>query len=353
MRVGIDARLVGPGLGVSTFICELTKSLVRSALVDVVWIGATHAQPEGVEVVASPPGGFGALDGPQGSRFVKRLGIDLMHFTANSGWWHRGSTRHVVTVHDLIWAGTGWRGHSLRQVVGHAYLRRVVPRCARAAAAVATPSATTARAIHEAWNVQATVIPNGVDDEWRTAVPLRSPESPYVVAFAGRDPRKAVDLALAAWRTAAVQGQRLLVLAGAGLPPGFHDEAADEIRSGRVEVMQYLDSARLRSVVAGSRALLYPSRDEGFGLPVLEAMAAGVPVITGLTPVTREIGGDAVLLADPADPVTTMAAELQRLSNDPGLAAALRERGRERATLYSWAAAGAAYLELYQSASGR
>ena len=79
-----------------------------------------------------------------------------MHFTANAGWWHTGSVPHVLTVHDLIWASTWLTGYSPRQIVGHAYLRWVVPRSARAAAAVAAPSETTARAIGAAWGSAAT-----------------------------------------------------------------------------------------------------------------------------------------------------------------------------------------------------
>jgi len=83
-------------------------------------------------------------------------------------------------------------------------------------------------------------------------------------------------------------------------------------------------------VLGGASALVYPSVAEGFGLPVLEAMAVGVPVITGLAPATTELGDGAVLTIDGADPVGSIAAALRRLSAEPGLADELARRGRRR-----------------------
>ena len=118
----------------------------------------------------------------------------------------------------------------------------------------------------------------------------------------------------------------------------------------RIELLRYVEEPVLAGTVAGALALLYPSRDEGFGLPVAEAMAAGVPVITGLAPVTLEVGGDAVLALDAADPAGSARDAIGRLAGDGALRATLSERGRARAAAFSWEAAVGAYRQLYERA---
>ena len=101
------------------------------------------------------------------------------------------------------------------------------------------------------------------------------------MAFSGRDPRKRVDLALEAVLALGPDAPRLRVLAAAGLPSGFEERAAAAIAAGRVELLGRVPRDQLWSVLSGASALVYPSVAEGFGLPVLEAMAVGVPVVTG------------------------------------------------------------------------
>jgi glycosyltransferase involved in cell wall biosynthesis len=100
-------------------------------------------------------------------------------------------------------------------------------------------------------------------------------------------------------------------------------------------------------------ALVYPSSDEGFGLPVLEGMAAGVPVLSGIAPVTREIGGDALITLDEANIAASIVAELRRLILDPAEADRVRERGRLRAREYPWEATARGYLGAYRLAIAR
>ena len=115
---------------------------------------------------------------------------------------------------------------------------------------------------------------------------------------------------------------RLHLLAAGGMPPGLHESLASEVATGLVEIHPHLPQEQVWSLLGGAFALVYPSSDEGFGLPVLEGMAAGVPVLSGIAPVTREIGGDAVIPLDPADIAGSIVAELRRLLADPAEAAA-------------------------------
>jgi glycosyltransferase involved in cell wall biosynthesis len=346
VRVGFDARLAGRGLGVATAIGELSRRLPELG-VNVVWFGDEETAPRAVSDVVTPPGpGFPGLDMAAGRRAAGGCRLDLMHFTANSGWWRRGPVPHVLTVHDVIWSAVRFRHTSSRQVLGHAYLRASVPRAARAAAAVAAPSRTAAAEFEGRYGVYAETIANGVDDAWREPRPA-SPEPPYVVVFAGADPRKESLLAVEAWRRVADAGIGLKLLTGAGMPPGL-DQIIDRLRGcGRLEVVPYQTESALRRIVGGALALVYPSRQEGFGLPVLEAMAAGVPVIAGLAPVTVEVGGAATLIIDPAAPADSIAGHVLRLLREPASRAAISEQGRRRAEAFSWDAAALAYRELY------
>jgi glycosyltransferase involved in cell wall biosynthesis len=352
MRIGVDARLAGPGLGVGTMVRSLANGLIRLG-VEVVWFGEAMLAPERVaEVVVPPAPGFAGLDSPRGRSLVAGQRLDLMHFTANSGWWGKGPVPHVLTVHDVIWSRTSVRGRRPRQAIGHGYLRFAVPRAIRSAAAVAVPSGTTAAAVLRRYGTRTEVIYNGVAESWRRAG-ARSMGEPYLVAFSGRDPRKGTEVALETWSRVAARGVRLVLLAGAGLPPGLRSELAEPLARGQVEVLPYQSVAALTEIVAGAVALLYPSSEEGFGLPVAEAMAAGVPVITGLTPVTLEIGGDAILALDPRDPAGYAVRHVERLLGDPELRAELAARGRERAAGFTWAAAAERYREMYEHVLAR
>ena len=136
-----------------------------------------------------------------------------------------------------------------------------------------------------------------------------------------------------------------LVLAGA--PSGFGADAILERVHARIEVTGYLPAPQLEQLYARASIFAFPSLDEGFGIPVLEAMAHGLPVITSNCSALPEVAGDAALLVDPRNSAD-IAAALTRLATDADLREQLAARGRERAKIFSWEQAVAATYSIYQ-----
>jgi glycosyltransferase involved in cell wall biosynthesis len=343
----LDARLASRGLGIARFLTELAEGM--SERVDVVWFGSPVTAPSSAtDVVNVSRYPYPLLDGPVGRRLVARQGLDVMHFAGNTGWGSPGPVPSILTVHDLIFLKTSVQGRSLRQIVGHRYLRSTVGAAVRAATAVACPSRASAVEVQQTFGLSQLphVIPLGVEP----VPPLEREEPSYAVVFAARDPRKGVELAIEGWRAAQRTPGRLRVLAGAGLPDGFADLAGDDLRSGRIEVLDYLPRGELWKVLGGAAVLLHTSEAEGFGIPVLEAMAAGVPVISGLSVASREVGADAILTIDPADPVDSVRRHLIAVMEREEVRNRLVEAGRRRSLEFGWQRTADAYTELYAAA---
>ncbi len=121
----------------------------------------------------------------------------------------------------------------------------------------------------------------------------------------------------------------------------------DLVASGRLRVLGFVPDDDLPALYGGADALVYPSLIEGFGLPVLEAMRCGAPVLTSTTSSLPEAAGDAALLVAPRD-VERIAAALERLAGEPALRADLRARGLKRAALFSWARTARETWGVYQ-----
>ncbi len=171
--------------------------------------------------------------------------------------------------------------------------------------------------------------------------------TPYLMAFAGVQPNKNLPRLLEAYRQAR-RGQDAvpdLVLIGR-LPPGWRPDGVPGLT-----VTGYLPDAQVAEVFGGARALLFPSIYEGFGLPVLEAMAAGVPVACSRVTALPEVAGDAALYFDPLD-VGDMANKIVRIASDEGLRAELRAKGRAQADRFGWDRAARETLAIYRRVVG-
>jgi glycosyltransferase involved in cell wall biosynthesis len=207
-----------------------------------------------------------------------------------------------------------------------------------------------------------TTIPNGVDarfspppaseiDRMRNALDL--PDRPYLLSLSALQPRKNVQRLLHAWREMRPRLSEpvtLVLAGGAGRPTIFHGFSLDSIPDD-VVFTEYVDDALLPALYGGAQAFVYPSLYEGFGLPVLEAMACGTPVVTSNVTSMPEIAGDAALLVSPFS-VSSIADGLYAILTNTDLRDRLRERGRERAASFSWETTASETLALLQSKSG-
>jgi glycosyltransferase involved in cell wall biosynthesis len=243
----------------------------------------------------------------------------------------------VVTIHDLLFL---LRPELYRSRLRAAYAARATASAARRADRVLCGSAATRDRLVRELDLEPgkiVVSPWGVGEVFRRAGESR--QDGYVL-FVGRwEVRKGLGALHAALREAADRGRRLrLVLAGG---PGWR--AREEIRGLRddpdVEVVLEPSDERLASLYTGAMALVYPSRMEGFGFPVAEAMASGCPVVASDLPELRELARDAAAYVAPDDP-RALAGTLIELAGDPDRRRRMAARGRELAAGLSWETCG-------------
>jgi glycosyltransferase involved in cell wall biosynthesis len=262
--------------------------------------------------------------------------------------------RTVVTCYDLIPAafapeylrGAGRAGE--RAAYAH-FLRRL-----RGARIVLTPSQETADDV---------VRLAGVDPSRVRVVPLAVPApaapdgdvpaEPYVLYSGAVEPHKNAGLALEAIALAAPGVRLVMVGPWSSRRAGrLRGHAARVGAAGRVDWLGFVTPGRLAALREGAAAVIVPSRKEGFGLPVLEALAAGVPVLASDTAALREVGGDAVAAYLPVADPGPWAREISALT---GLGAADRARraeaGRARAAGFSWEATARGLVDAYRDAA--
>jgi glycosyltransferase involved in cell wall biosynthesis len=252
----------------------------------------------------------------------------------------------VVTLHDVLFDELpGCYTPAMRRGLRTA-TRRLVRRATRLI--VPSPRVRDALLAHHAVDPDTIdVVGHGV-----TGLPAGEPAREYgrgyVLSVGTLEPRK--NLARLLEAHARLDARVRLVVVGAR---GWLDDAlVTDLRTRpRVHWEGAVDDARLAALYRGAGVLAYPSLGEGFGLPVLEAMALGLPVVVGADTACADLAGDAGLAVDPRD-VDALAAALQRILDDEALARALGERGRVRAAEHTWARAARATRRTYERAVG-
>jgi glycosyltransferase involved in cell wall biosynthesis len=236
--------------------------------------------------------------------------------------------RNVVVIHDVA----ALRHPEWYRPLYVAYQRALLPRIARTARLIITVSEFSKRELIEVLGADPArieVVPNGVDERFNPeARAIAGLNRPYVLVVGTRIARKntaALDAAARRLERAGID----LVRAGSGR--GY---MRDEARGG-VRELGYVPDEEMPGLYAGALALAMPSLYEGFGLPCLEAMACGTPVVASNRAALPETTGDAAVLADPEDG-TAFADTLVELAGDDAKRAELSARGMERARPFTW-----------------
>ena len=362
IRVGIDAAsVVGDKGGVGWHTYHLLHALLELTD-DVDYLG--YLRPGSLQ--------HGRLDGwPKHGRIrwvetprwlmpwrAFRDGLDLFH-GPNFKMHAKGRSGGIVTIHDLWLARHPEFSQKLLGQAGSSRRARATALRARKVVTVSEFSARELEALYDIPREHVVVIPNGVSEHFypvqtqQEVIDLRRrwgiPTAGYILFVGGADPRKnhRVFLQAVAHRRSELGGRVILLVGDAEHPEGSYRATAQAL--GLEQHVRYtgrLDREDLRRLYASADLFVFPSRYEGFGMPVLEAMACGAPTITSSVSSLPEVAGDAALLIDPDD-VEALGTAMIRLLSNGELRENLRQRGFERAQLFTWQRAALRTSALY------
>lgn len=293
-------------------------------------------------------------------RAVARVRPDLLHCTSNTAP-VKCPVPLVLTLHDIIFLEKRQSSsRSLYQEMGWHYRRLVVPRILSECRKIITVSNFECNRIREALNLpkdRLTAVYNGYSPHFRQMPPAPEivhkyiPSDDYLFFLGNTDPKKNTPRVLKAYGLYLRQSKHKRPLLIADLK----EEAIDGILSaeGIKEVKPYLSfpgyipNADLTALYNGAFAFLYPSLRESFGIPMLESMACGTPVIAGNTSAMPEIAGEGALLADPLDE-NDIARKILLLEEDDTFYQQQVDYGLERVKLFSWRKSAEALLKIYK-----
>ncbi|GAC1362145.1 MAG: glycosyltransferase family 1 protein [Actinomycetota bacterium] len=376
MKIAYDAApLLNPRTGVGQYAAALLDHLVAADPDLTVSLFAVGRQRRPVGVTVGPQGSAAPV---RRLKIPARLAVGAWEVARHPrGEWLVGSNdvvhgtnfwvpplhrpNGVVTVHDLTFL--------LYPEFCTPPVRRyktILPRVLRRCAVVITPSETVAQQVAAELAFprdRIVVTPEGVrpmapppQDEALTAIRRRLRiEGDFVLFLGTREPRKNLDRLLSAFAQLDDLDLRLVVAGPSGWGPGQDRQdllgRAHELGAGgRIVVTGYLEDAALAAVMAQARAFAFPSIYEGFGLPPLEAMAAGVPVVAARAGSLPEVLGEAPFFCDPLD-VSSIAEALRQAVTDEGARTRAIAAGRAQAARYDWAETARLTLEAYRQAA--
>jgi glycosyltransferase involved in cell wall biosynthesis len=368
-RIGIDARKL-TDFGIGSYVRNLLESIARrpesAAYRFRVYVHpedrpALPALPENFEIVEEASPGYSLSEL---TRFAWRLfrdRLDLFHATHYViPPLHR--TRAVVTIHDIIHV---LYPQFLPNRAALLYARIMIRRALSRADRIVTVSYNSKRDLVDYFGIPPSrieVVYNGVADRFHPDVPRAERDRvtakyalprPYLLFLGGEKPHKNVRNVIRAFAEARRERAlpHALVLAG---PMPKNRSRVDALISAldldsRVFRTGIVPEEDLPGLFAGADAFLYPTLYEGFGLPVIEAMACGIPVLTSATSALQEIAGGYAYLVDPMD-VDKIARGIIDLATDPRRRAEFAELGKRRARDFSWDRAAEQTLKIYAEA---
>ena len=313
MRVVIDGRpLVGNRTGIGVHTAEIARRLPFETVI------ASHAE-------------ISDREGLHRSSFI-------VHRSSLGVWWQQTKLPRIDG--DVLWGphGTLPLAKTIPSVVTlHDFTSITMPGRHRLKT-ILSFNLFIGRSLEQASRIE--IVPNGVDEFFSPDPAIA--EGDYVLFTGTLEPRKGVHDLIAAWRSLPMPRPRLILCGDRGWKMRIPDDSG-------IEVTGYVTRERLRDLYRGARAFVYPSRYEGFGIPPLEAMACGAPVIATRTGAIPEFAEGAALFVDAGD-VDGLRAALVRMLRDATLRRELRERGPEQARLWTWDRGARAMSELLRCA---
>ncbi|MDE2058517.1 MAG: glycosyltransferase family 4 protein [candidate division NC10 bacterium] len=378
MRIGIEGKVLTPAIGgIGRYAVNLVKALISISAreqLDVEFVIFTSPQTDrGVlsELQANPSDRFRRVKSTllRSSLFLPAGlfldEIDLFHGLDQAGipfFFKKG--RYVVTLHDAI---ACFMPHTF-PLKYRLVLKTAFSAIRRQADLIIVPSESGKEDAVRYLGVERgriAVIPEGVERRFQPfgdsgrleAVRQKYGISPEYILFVGAlQPRKNIPTLLQAFALLLAEKPNRdlkLVIAGGG---GWkQQEIFNTVRSlgleGHTCFPGYIDDEDLPDLYRGARLFVYPSLYEGFGLPILEAMGCGVPVITSHTSAMPEVAGEAALLVDPTD-ANALAEAMASVLDDGALRDDLRRKGMDRVRHFSWEAVARKTVESYQALCG-
>lgn len=347
---------IEPATRITAFVSAEAPADIRSAP----WGDAVDWVRCPLKVSQGPPGNFAALMAWQWLGMgleARRRRLDVVHGLANVTPLVSPGVATVCTLLDVIWLHHP-ETMEREATVG---MRRVAPRSARAATRVIAISEAARRDLIETLGLaqeKVDVTPLGIrphegppgtpEPELRSRLTI--PAGPLVLCVAQKRAHKNLAALIRAFSELPERNAQL-VIPGASTP---HEEElralAERLRMGeRVHLLDWVSEADLDGLYRAATCFVLPSLEEGFGLPLLEAMSRDVPVACSNVSSLPEVTGDAALLFDPRDTLALRQA-LQRLITEPDLRRKLVERGRRRCRQFTWAETATQTLTSYRRA---
>ena len=297
-------------------------------------------------------------------RAVRESGVEILHCTSNTAPL-RVDVPLVVTLHDIIYLeklnltkGTPY------QIIGNLYRRVLVPPIVKKAALILTVSESERECIRSYFSLpdeKVKTVYNGVGSHFRPITDQSVHEAmrkkynlpeDYVFYLGNTDPKKNMEGVMRAISHLRKQGKLTFRLLMLDIDREYLRRVATRI--GDLEILNhiyfcgYIRNEELPAIYSMAKIFLYPSLRESFGIPILEAMACGVPVITSSTYSMPEVAGDAALLVNPSDPVD-IAAKIIQLLEDKALGENLVKKGLERYKDFSWERNALQTVDLYKT----
>lgn len=243
------------------------------------------------------------------------------------------ASRSIITVHDLNHIDIDSNSSFLKRV----YYNYVLKRACKNALIVFTVSKFSKKRIVE-WSgtseEKVIVVGNGVSDEFNKDAVAYKNASPYILMVGNRKEHKNEDMALLAFLKAKISSDYQLLLTGDSSPK-LIDILAKNNASDRVKFLGKVTNKELASLYKGATCLLFPSLYEGFGLPVIESMACGTPVITSNTTSLPEVSDDAALLVNPND-LNEITGAIEKIVNNADIRDSMVEKGYKQAAKFQW-----------------